>query len=341
MATPQGTVTATKAERLLRAGTAPPGLRVEGTLRPKAGPGAFVLPPGLNAEVLDLSACPWVDRLPSGLHCYELNLAGTRVRELPDDLAVESILNLAGCEELVRLPAGLAVGTLVLRGCRSLERLSEGLDVWFLDLTGCWSFHAWPRRAHIRSGRLVLRGCSALASLPEGLGPLAALNVRDCPNLRALPDGLRITGWIDVAQSGLAEAKSLPDCLRGVQLRWQGVPIDERILLRPETIRLEEILAERNAERRRVLLDRFGVARFMKESAAEVLDQDADPGGPRQLLRVELKDDEPLVTLACRCPSTGRQYFLRVPPTVTTCHQAAAWIAGFDDPADYHPVLET
>jgi hypothetical protein len=117
--------------------------------------------------------------------------------------------------------------------------------------------------------------------------------------------------------------------------------VEERILLRPETISVDEILQERNAERRRVLLDRFGIPRFMQESKASLLDEDRDRGGPRQLLRVEMKDDEPLITLSCFCPSTTRQYFLRVPPNTKTCHQAAAWIAGFDDPDQYQPILET
>jgi hypothetical protein len=79
----------------------------------------------------------------------------------------------------------------------------------------------------------------------------------------------------------------------------------------------------------------------MKETQAEVLDNDMDPGGPRELLRVELPGDEPLVTLSCFCPSTGRQYFLRVPPDIGSCRQAGAWIAGFDDPDEYQPLQET
>ncbi len=70
-------------------------------------------------------------------------------------------------------------------------------------------------------------------------------------------------------------------------------------------------------------------------------DQDTDPGGPRQLLEVRLRGDEPLVCLAVRDPSTGRQYIIRVPPWMRTCHQAAAWIAGFDAPDEYQPVHET
>jgi hypothetical protein len=339
--TSRDVLSAKQAQDLLSKGQGWPGMKVEGLVQLKNSGEALRLPDNLEVEALDLSQCPGVKRLPSGLHCFEINASNTQIQEVPKDLHVDSILNLSGCEELTRLPKGLKVGTLNLQGCRSLAGLPENLDVWFLNMTGCWNFKEWPRQAAIRSGRLTLRGCTALTGLPAYLGTLAALNVRDCPNLRELPDSLKITGWIDVAQSGLAESKKLPLSLRGVDLRWQGVRIDERILLKPETITVDEVLAERNAERRRVLLDRFGVSRFMKETQAKVLDEDTDPGGPRQLLRVELKDDEPLVTLACFCPSTARQYFLRVPPNMESCHQAAAWIAGFDNPRDYQPLLET
>ena len=40
-------------------------------------------------------------------------------------------------------------------------------------------------------------------------------------------------------------------------------------------------------------------------------------------------------------PATGRRYVLRVPPQTRTCRQAAAWIAGFDNPDDYQPLAET
>jgi hypothetical protein len=332
---------AAEAQELLLRNQGWPGMRITGALRFPEDMTALQLPPGLHTELLDLSSCRELEELPAGLRCFELNLSGTKVRTLPADLAVESILRLAGCEELAELPVGLTVGSLDLRGCRSLAVLPEKLDVWFLDMTGCWNFRTWPARATIRSGRLTLRGCTALASLPAYLGPLAALNIRDCPNLREVPESLRITGWIDVAQSGLANRRAVPDALRGVALRWQGVAVDERLVFRPETITTAEVLAEQNVERRRVLLDRFGVSRFMAEANAEVLDTDTDRGGPRRLLRLPLGDDEPLVTLECCCPSTGRQYFLRVPPATMSCHQAAAWIAGFDNPDLYQPLLET
>lgn len=336
-----GPVTAQVAEEMILAGRGRPGMRVEGTLAFPEDVADPNLPSDLEVDVLDLRRCRGLTTLPRGLRCFELNLTGTKITSLPDDLVVRSILNLTDCDELAELPAGLKVGTIESSGCRSLENLPEGLDVWFLNMAGCWNFRGWPRRANIRSGRLGLRGCTALTSLPAYLGPLAALDVRDCSNLRTLPDDLVITGWIDIAHSGIAETKRLPPTLRGIDLRWQGVRIEERIVLRPETISPSEILEEANAERRRVLLDRFGISRFLAEAQAQVLDEDSDPGGPRQLLFLPLKDDEPLVTLSCYCPSTGKRYFLRVPPAVNSCRQAAAWIAGFDDPDEYQPILET
>jgi hypothetical protein len=106
-------------------------------------------------------------------------------------------------------------------------------------------------------------------------------------------------------------------------------------------------MGETNIERRRVMLERLGYETFFKQAQATELDQDFDPGGFRRLLRVELplvrgwQQDEPLVCLSVICPSTARQYIIRVPPTMQTCHQAAAWVAGFDDPNLYHPVRET
>ena len=92
---------------------------------------------------------------------------------------------------------------------------------------------------------------------------------------------------------------------------------------------------------RRVLLERFGLDRFLREANAEVLDADRDAGGERKLLRVAMAGDEDLVCVLVHCPSTGHQYILRVPPTMKTCREAIAWTAGFDDPDKYRPLLET
>ena len=236
---------------------------------------------------------------------------------------------------------GLTSGARCPTAVHVLTPCTRQTDVWFLDLTACWAFESWPRHIQIRGGRLQLRGCTALRTLPPDLTRLAALNVRECPNLTALPPELVVTGWLDLGHSGLTQESVLPAGVQQTQLRWAGVNVDRRIAFHPETMQVDEVLLERNAERRRVLLDRYGYSRFMQDAKAAILNRDTDPGGPRQLLKVAMKDDEDLVALSCFCPSTGRQYMIRVPPQTRTCHQAAAWIAGFDNPDDYHPVLET
>jgi hypothetical protein len=156
--------------------------------------------------------------------------------------------------------------------------------------------------------------------------------------LTHLPDGLEVTSWLDVGGSGLT---GLPASLAGVRLRWRGVAVPGRVAFQPETLTVGEILEEPNAEVRRVMLERVGFDWFFERANAEVLDRDRDAGGDRRLLRVALAGDEPLVCLSVSCPSTGRQYALRVPPGMATCRQAAAWTAGFDNPDDYRPVVET
>lgn len=147
-----------------------------------------------------------------------------------------------------------------------------------------------------------------------------------------------VTGSIDLADT---EVRRLPPGVEGATVKWRGVTVPARVALEPESITMNDIVMEANAERRRVLVERMGYRRFIAESDASIRDRDRDAGGPRELLSVDLGTDGPLVCLSVRCPSTGDRYMLRVPPTVRTCHEAAAWIAGFDDPADYAPVKET
>ena len=354
-------VSVEQAKKLILTGKARPGMRVNGSLSFENDLKLTELPEGLAVGSLDLSGCRNLRALPRGLRarrlvlggawdpqplldaagelsCYELDLKGSRVRSLPPGVRVEYRLDLEGCTELESLPEGLKVGSLILRGCTSQRSLPEGLDAYFLDISGCTGIERWPKRGSVQVGRFAARGCAQVRSLPCWLTRLAQLDVRDCTSLRKLPEGLTVSSWIDVAGTAIT---SLPKGLDGVRLRWRGVGIDARIAFLPETITSEEVLAEPNAERRRVMLERMGYERFFAGAKAAVLDADADPGGERRLLKVPLEQDEDLVCLAVTCPSTGRRYVIRVPPNTKTCHQAAAWIAGFEDPDDYHPVMET
>jgi hypothetical protein len=351
-------VSAKEAKERIHHGTAPENMRVRGPLDLTGLVALRSLPVGLTADSIDLSDCDGLSelpeglrvrrlnlsncrslrRLPAGFRCFDLNLSGSGITELPTDLDVTYRLDLSDCITLERLPEGLKVGTLILSGCESLEALPENLNVSFLDISGCVGIQHWPKRGASPVGRLRARGCLQLTTLPDWMTDVAQLDLVGCENITEIPAGLRIGSWIDIADTGI---RSLPQGLSRIQLRWRGVEIDSRIAFQPETITPQEVLDTANVELRRVLLERMGYEAFLQHTRAKILDRDRDPGGERRLLHVPMKNDEPLVCLAVSCPSTGRQYMLRVPPSIRSCRQAAAWLAGYDDPNDYRPLAET
>ncbi len=355
---PGATVPAKVARELILRGIAPSDLTVLGVLDLSDARERLILPEGLTGSALlarncrglealpgrmkvhrvDVSGCAHLRELPAGLSCTELHLNGTPIRTLPEGLQVRFRLDLSQCTELEALPAGLQVGVLHLRGCRSLRRLPENLDVSYLDISDCDALTGWPAHGQVRCGALIARMCPWLTELPPWLREISQLDVTGCRNLSALPADLRITSWLDITESGI---QALPPGLRQVMLRWRGLPVPAHAIFAPHTLTAGEVVGEPNAEVRRVLLERMGLEHFFAKAHATVLDRDQDAGGLRRLVRVHLPGDEDLVCLAVACPSTARQYLLRVPPSMTSCHQAAAWMAGFDDPADYRPIQET
>jgi hypothetical protein len=276
-------------------------------------------------------------KLPSGLRCYELLAEESELTELPDIQVLHRIA-LSGSPKLRKLPDQICVDVLMLRNCPVLEALPERLEVFSLDISGCTALREWPSSLIFKNGRLGLANCNQFTSLPSGVRKISELDVSGCTNITELPEDLEVTGCIHLGGSGLSK---LPEKSRGVQIRWNGVLANDLIAFRPESITAEMVLGEQNIERRRIMLERMGMEKFFMESNAEVLHQDRDPGGERRLLRMPIPDDEDLVCLSVICPSTERRYIIRVPPTITNCRQAAAWIAGFDDPTLYKPLKET
>lgn len=184
-------------------------------------------------------------------------------------------------------------------------------------------------------GHLDLRGETNLYHLPENL-TCSSLDISDCTNLTSLPAGLHVTEWIELAGSGITH---LP-AGHGFVLRWRGVWVDDRIAFQSESITGQDILNTENVELRRVLIERLGYETFLQQVGGVVRDRDQDAGGDRQLICIAFEDDEPLMLLRVTCPSTGHLHVLRVPPYLRSCREAAAWIAGFDDPNDYQPLIE-
>ena len=122
---------------------------------------------------------------------------------------------------------------------------------------------------------------------------------------------------------------------------WRGVRVTETIVLRPLDLTASEIASERNAEVRRVMLERYGPERFIQDIGARLVHSD-ETG---ELYRQELEGDEPLCMVrvldATPQPDGSRRaYWLRVPPTVQTAREAVAWTFGLES-EDYRPAPET
>jgi hypothetical protein len=119
---------------------------------------------------------------------------------------------------------------------------------------------------------------------------------------------------------------------------WRGVPVPERVILDPDSLTREDFLGEDNLESRRVVQERMGAERFVWELAATYID-----GGPQGVLyEVKLPDDTDEVARYVQVadPSTGREYFLRVPPEISTAEEAVAWTFGLNVD-EYRPAQES
>lgn len=115
---------------------------------------------------------------------------------------------------------------------------------------------------------------------------------------------------------------------------WHGTLVPRRVvdirLMRPGLI-----VDEPNAELRRMMLERYGLARFRRDARARLMHE--DHWG--RLWRVRVPDDEPITTVEVvnatpEPDGSVRHYELRVPPAMQTAVQAVAWTFGMS-PAEY------
>jgi hypothetical protein len=112
---------------------------------------------------------------------------------------------------------------------------------------------------------------------------------------------------------------------------WHGQAIAQRIIEQPESITVAEIDAEFNAELRRVMIERYGTARYVRDSGAVEVDVWTDEAGqPVRLLRRDVPDDEPIVMLHLINSTVDpdgqrREYWRRVPPTMRSAWAARNW----------------
>lgn len=128
---------------------------------------------------------------------------------------------------------------------------------------------------------------------------------------------------------------------------WHNVRVPAQVIEAPESLTAEQITKEENAEVRRVMLERFGFERFVRDAGGSVLStatlrgnfpEYLNTGEAREfvgfhrgketirLIRTSLKrgDDKLLTFVHVKCPSTAREYYLRVNPDHTDAVEAIA-----------------
>ncbi len=122
---------------------------------------------------------------------------------------------------------------------------------------------------------------------------------------------------------------------------WHGVPVPRDVIESPQSLTSQRIDQERNIELRRALIDKFGIANYLRETSAGIKDQ-TEFG---TLYLKQLPGDEPIALVRVKNSTAEpdgsyKEYFLRVPPTMKTVQEAVAWTF-FLKPDQYDPSIET
>lgn len=122
----------------------------------------------------------------------------------------------------------------------------------------------------------------------------------------------------------LRDEQNRPHCDDGPFCRWRdgfslyaihGVRVPEWLVMQPTKLTVERIHAEENEEVRRVMIERYGVARYVRDAQFEVVDADVDPlGQPRRLLRRDTTLVVELVNSTVDADGTRRVYHIPVEP---------------------------
>jgi hypothetical protein len=115
-----------------------------------------------------------------------------------------------------------------------------------------------------------------------------------------------------------------PHCATGPFCRWSdgsalyaihGVRVPAYVVEYPETITTADIGAETNNEVRRIMIDRYGIARYVRDAQFEVLDVDTDTaGGQRRLLRKDTLTVVELTNSTVDADGSRRIYHVPVHP---------------------------
>ncbi|MDZ4834920.1 MAG: hypothetical protein SGJ27_14170 [Candidatus Melainabacteria bacterium] len=127
---------------------------------------------------------------------------------------------------------------------------------------------------------------------------------------------------------------------------WHGRRVTRDTIESPATITVEQIEKEKNVETRSILVERYGLERFIIDSGAKKIHEDeCGVLYHKVFTSSDSLTDEPLVVVMVdnstpEPDGTRQRFFLRVPPNVRTAREAVAWTFGLDED-DYNPAIES
>ncbi len=150
-------------------------------------------------------------------------------------------------------------------------------------------------------------GCAVVVDRPERvlLDDAGRLHCQDGPALRYL-DGTEV--W-----------------------SWHGTAVPKDIIMDPEAITIDRIKAAENQETRRVMRERYGELRYLRECGATLIDADYEGANEGAAPRALMQDDQFRRFLVGTDGSTGRVYLMEVEPKIRTCREAHVALCGFDE----------
>ena len=110
----------------------------------------------------------------------------------------------------------------------------------------------------------------------------------------------------------------------------QGHRVTEQIVMRPETLTIEQIHKEQNSDIQAIIIDRFEWPRYLKKTNAKLLD--SRKNNIENTIEVLYDAGEFGKRLVCTCP-TGRVFVKGLPANFSkdlTCEEAQNWLSGYN-----------
>lgn len=103
-----------------------------------------------------------------------------------------------------------------------------------------------------------------------------------------------------------------------------GVVVDEQTIMAPETLTAEKINNTSNLEARAIMIERLSWTNYLKKANATCIDSRYNEiEGTKEALYVSPLNNDHRLVATC---TTGRIFTMGVPPTITTCEEAQAWL---------------